>query len=229
MAVSDKWHIPKYILEQNAPNFSEIDSLTWLQVTLELSINLVQFCIKECCDIFVETICLIGEVPLTIWHGNTFRVIGISWGKYISHRWIFFTNTHECTLLPFPLIYARTSCWTNSWVASDLRRPCDATAMEIHWIITASRERYPYLSILGNNRQHYNEAITGAIASQITSLTSVYSIVYLDTDQRKHQSSASLAFVRRIHRGPVNSPHKWPVTRKMFQFDDVIVSEIIAW
>ena len=63
----------------------------------------------------------------------------------------------------------------------------------------------------------------GAIASQITSLTSVYSIVNLDSDQRKHQNSASLAFVRGIHRGPVNSSHKRPVTRKMFQFDDVIM------
>ena len=42
-------------------------------------------------------------------------------------------------------------------------------------------------------------------------------------DQRKHQSSAPLAFVRGIHRGPVNSPHKWPVTLKMFPFDDVIM------
>ena len=42
-------------------------------------------------------------------------------------------------------------------------------------------------------------------------------------DQRKHQSSASLAFVRGIHRWPVNSPHKWPVTRKMFPFYDVIM------
>ena len=63
----------------------------------------------------------------------------------------------------------------------------------------------------------------GAIASQITSLTIVYSIVYSDADQRKHQSSASLAFVRGIHRGPVNSPHKWPVTRQMFPFDDIIM------
>ena len=62
------------------------------------------------------------------------------------------------------------------------------------------------------------------IASQITSLTIVYSTVYSDVDQRKHQSSASLAFVRGIHRGPVNSPHKWPVTRKMFPFDDAIMS-----
>ena len=65
----------------------------------------------------------------------------------------------------------------------------------------------------------------GAIASQFTSLTIVYSIVYSDSDQRKHQSSASLAFVRGIHPGPVNSPHKWPVTRKMFPFDDVIMTK----
>ena len=51
----------------------------------------------------------------------------------------------------------------------------------------------------------------------------VFSTVYSGADQRKHQSSASLAFVRGIHRGPVNSPHKWPVTRKMFPFDDVIM------
>ena len=62
------------------------------------------------------------------------------------------------------------------------------------------------------------------IASQITSLTIVYSIIYSDADQRKHQSSASLAFVRGIHRAQVNSPHKWPVTRKMFPFDDVIMN-----
>ena len=63
----------------------------------------------------------------------------------------------------------------------------------------------------------------GAIASQITSLTIVYSTVYSDADQRKHQRSASLAFVRGIQRGPVNSPHKWPVMRKMLPFDDVIM------
>ena len=63
----------------------------------------------------------------------------------------------------------------------------------------------------------------GAMASQITSLTIVYSTVYSDADQRKRQSSASLAFVWGIHQGPVNSPHKWPVTRKMFPFDDVIM------
>ena len=73
---------------------------------------------------------------------------------------------------------------------------------------------------------HYGDVIMGMVASQINSLTIVYSIVYSDADQRKQQSSASLAFVQGIHRGPVNSPHKWPVTRKMFPFDDVIKSII---
>ena len=63
----------------------------------------------------------------------------------------------------------------------------------------------------------------GAIASQITSLAIVYITVYSDADQSKHQSSASLAFVRDIHRGPVNSPHKWLATQKIFPFDDVIM------
>ena len=67
---------------------------------------------------------------------------------------------------------------------------------------------------------HYSNFIMGEIASQITSLTIDYSTCYSDKDQRKHQSSA---FVRGIHLGPVNSPHKGPVTRKMFPFDDAIM------
>ena len=55
-------------------------------------------------------------------------------------------------------------------------------------------------------------------------LTIVYSIAYSDADQRKHQSSATLAFVWGIHRWPVNSPHKRPVTRKVFPLDDVIMN-----
>ena len=64
--------------------------------------------------------------------------------------------------------------------------------------------------------------LTSAIASQINSLTIVYPTICSDADQRKHQSSASQA-VRGIHQGPMNSPHKWPVTGKMFPFDDVII------
>ena len=72
-------------------------------------------------------------------------------------------------------------------------------------------------------KYHYNYVIIGAMLSQITSLKIVYSTVYSGADQRKHQSSASLTFVRGIHRGPVNSPHKWPVTRRVSPPDDVIM------
>ena len=75
---------------------------------------------------------------------------------------------------------------------------------------------------------HYDNVTMSLMASQITSLTIVYSTVYSGEDQRKHQSSASLAFVGGIHRGPLNSPHKWPVTRKMFPFDDVIMSRVLS-
>ena len=74
---------------------------------------------------------------------------------------------------------------------------------------------------------HYSDVIMSAIASQITSLSIVYSTVFSVLDQRKHQSSASLAFVWGIHRSPVNSPHKGPVTRKMFSFEDIIMFALI--
>ena len=63
-------------------------------------------------------------------------------------------------------------------------------------------------NVFGTLGKHYIDVIMGTIASQITSLAIVYSIFYSDADQRKHQSSASLAFLRGSHRGPVNSPHK---------------------
>ena len=70
---------------------------------------------------------------------------------------------------------------------------------------------------------HYNDVIMGSMAFQITSLAVVYSTVYSGTDQRHHQRSATLALVRGIHRWSVNSHHKWPVTRKRFPSDDVIM------
>ena len=65
---------------------------------------------------------------------------------------------------------------------------------------------------------HYNDVVIGAMTSQISSLTIVCSTIYSCADQIKHQSFASLAFLREIHRWPVNSPHKGPATWKMFRF-----------
>ena len=73
-----------------------------------------------------------------------------------------------------------------------------------------------------NSVAHYGDIIIGAMASQITPI--VYLIVYSGADQRKHQSSALLAFVWGFHRWTVNSHHKGPVTPKMFPFDDAIMT-----
>ena len=70
---------------------------------------------------------------------------------------------------------------------------------------------------------HYSDVIMSSMASRITGISIVYSTVSSGADQRKCQSSASLAFVRGIHRWPVNSPHRGPITREMFPFDDVIM------
>ena len=68
---------------------------------------------------------------------------------------------------------------------------------------------------------NYSDVIMNAIESQIAGVSILCSTVC--SDQRKYQSSASLAFVREIHPWPVDSHHKGPVTRNMFLFDDVIM------
>ena len=81
----------------------------------------------------------------------------------------------------------------------------------------------PPILILNTNL-HYKDVITSAMVTRIISLTIVYSTVYSGADQRKQQSSASLAFLGEF------SGHRWiprskgPVTRKMFPFDVVIMS-----
>ena len=117
------------------------------------------------------------------------------------------------------LYYSKANMNSNSYFPIVLHTCVDT------WAFNRQLWYRPYLTfqVPRGCRGHCGDVIMGAIASQITSLAIVYSTVYSDADQRKHQSSASLAFVRGIHRGPVNSPHKWPVTRKMFPFDDVIM------
>ena len=116
--------------------------------------------------------------------------------------------------------------WSYRWFETPWRS-YDVTAMEIQffplclkWCEDPGNE-FPDKWFMNQNTCCLYKSLL--MASQITSLTIVYSTVHSGADQRKHQSSASLAFVRWIHRWSVNSPHKWPVTRKMFPFDDVIM------
>ena len=83
----------------------------------------------------------------------------------------------------------------------------------------------PNFGVIG--KFHYNDVIMSAMASQITGISVVCSTVGLGADQRKHQRFTSLAFVWGI-RWPVNSPHKRPVTRKIFPFDDVIMFKCLS-
>ena len=69
----------------------------------------------------------------------------------------------------------------------------------------------------------FSDIMTSAMASQIISIWIVFSTGCSGTDHRKHQSSTSLALVRGIHWWPVDSPHKGPVTWKMFPFDDFLM------
>ena len=141
--------------------------------------------------------------------------------------------------LTFSLICARINGW--GWWFETLSRPlwrhCNDVGsvkvcnlffslfiVRIHIWISKNGEGRPEANHNKTQQNHYNDVIMSAIAPQITSLTIVCSAVYSGADQRKHQSTASLAFVRGIHRWLVNSPNKGPVTRKMFPFDDVIMT-----
>ena len=75
---------------------------------------------------------------------------------------------------------------------------------------------------------HYNNVIMSAMESQITGVSIVYSTVCSGAAQRKHQRSASFAFMGGIHRWPVNSPHKGPRTGKMFSCDEGITHDSLA-
>ena len=73
------------------------------------------------------------------------------------------------------------------------------------------------------------ESLTLPWPSQIKGASVVCSAVCSGADQRKYQSSASRAFVMGIHRSPVDSFYKGPITRNIFPFDDVIMMYDHHW
>ena len=138
----------------------------------------------------------------------------ITW-KHFPRYWPFVRWIHQWPVnslhkgpgrgtLMFPLIYAWINGWVNNPKAGDLRRhraPYDVIVMTFNQFFQFSG--WPAqtfcLNAFRNGDIHCCDVIVGAKASQITSLTIVCSTVYSGEDQRKHQSSASLAFA-------VNSP-----------------------
>ena len=115
--------------------------------------------------------------------------------------------------------------WKLTILATPIINSCMLYISVTLHVVTTPAKLLPIVWACNHFRSvRYNDVMMGTMASQTTRLTNFYSTVYSGSDQRKHQSSASLAFVRGIHRWPVNSLHKGPVTRKMFPFDDVITS-----
>ena len=113
------------------------------------------------------------------------------------------------------------------WEKSD--HVINGTALYSQYTFKSLPMSMKYVLSFVRPKSHYSDVIMSVMASQITSLTIVYSTVYSGADQRKHQSSASLAFVRGIHPWLVNSPHKRPVIQNMFPFDDAIMWSIFCF
>ena len=106
-----------------------------------------------------------------------------------------------------------------------MRALCDRLwPMQSHHMINKTNLTTRWGMLSDTTTTHYSDVIMGAMRSQITGVSIIYSTVGSGADQRKHQRSASLAFVGGIHRWPMNSPHKGPVTREMFPLDDFIMS-----
>ena len=146
-----------------------------------------------------------------MYHGMRISPLFISWILHHIYIW------RKCLKI-FVLIN-----YVQKWTASVLSQIPATPHSSIHRLPIDISKLKPcsiwlfgaLYSLARYSRPHYNDVIMSAMVSQITSLTTVYSTVYSGADQRKHQSFASLAFV--------NSPRKWPVTREMFPFDNVII------
>ena len=151
------------------------------------------------------------------------RVQIVCWGSEIAEefvaRGVAATIGNLFTVISQVWVVLRSN--RTSWGTTPFKR-WPLTNINIDGLVQKRRSTWRYIS-LHQAKGNYSDVIMSAMASQITSLTIVYSTVYKGIDQRKHQSSASLAFVRGIHWWLVNTSHKGPVTRKMFPFDDVIM------
>ena len=135
------------------------------------------------------------------------EIIYETWTSNYAHCFVWALITHPCTNLNNSLVKAPLKFGWDELLHPTLVGGCDLN----HY------DNQPTL------QWRYNERDDVSNPSQITRDSIVYSIFSSGADKRKYQSYASLAFVRGIHRWPVDSPPKGPVTRKMFPFDDVIM------
>ena len=119
------------------------------------------------------------------------------------------------------ILVNRTMCRAYVLKESTIKMWCNSN-MFPSWLNT-SIILSAYAQLLIFTVLHYGDVIMRAMAFQITDVSIIHPTVCWGADQRKHQSSASLAFVRGIHRWPVKSSHKGPVMWKVFPFNNVIM------
>ena len=146
-------------------------------------------------------ICHSTYVSLSIWGGkNSARPFGI------INVWMNFANATN---------------WNSRHVFIHIHK----TALVTHLRDPSLRRSIQFEMIC----HHYSDVKISAMASQITGVSIAYLTVCSGPNQIKYQSSASLAFMMGVHRWPMNSPHKGPVTWKMLPLDDVILIIGIQW
>ena len=121
-------------------------------------------------------------------------------------------------------------CWPSSMTRYGVPGPQSQCVNRFRWNFQDGSEIIQVTSVpMGMDHHldlHYNNAIMSAMVFQIIDVLIFFSTVCSGADQRKHQNSTSLAFVRGIHRWPVDSSHKGPVARQMYPFDDVIMRNV---
>ena len=146
----------------------------------------------------------------------------------VTGRFSFWMHFHRPSLACNRCIPIHSKYWSTHQGAIVVYNPEMVNSIrKAHWIRRSMCIIHVQVALVAKHciPWHYNGVIMSTMASRIASLTLIRSKVYSGEDQRNHQSSASLAFVCGIHRWPVNSLYKGPVTRKMFPFDDVIKYE----
>ena len=154
-------------------------------------------------------------------YDNSSRITSSLRWESTADSWIPLTKWQTSVTLIISMQLAGTSSFKQSWVTVDLRRLNAHLTLQLWFTLPFNisfRTRCLQSCWQGSNYfvrwtlallvSHYRDVIMGTMASQINSLIIVYSTVYSGAVQRKYQSSRSLAFVRGIHRWPVNSPHK---------------------
>ena len=163
---------------------------------------------------------------MTSSNGNIFRVTGPLCREFTGHRGIPLTKANGAELWCFSLICVWINDWVNNRDAGDLR-PLWSHCNDLQSCDNGIGYDKPTASEV-TLTDMVNITVTSSwVRWRLKSPASpiVWSTLGSVEDQRKHQSSASLAFVRGIYRWPVNAPHKRLVTQK---FDDVIMKTTSA-